>query len=1612
MFKRRLPGYLSRIEAPMLILSLGVLLICLVYAFVFVEKVAYMGVHFTPTAEGWQINTIEPCDERPEWCANRDRLAVGDILLRIGDLEFETYSTTSSTPLVGYSPGDSVLLKVRRGDTEFETLWELPRVRLVERLIRVTGIALFFPFWLAGTVVLILLRPRDQGWRLLVAFNYVTALWLAIGSVSTWQVWYASILLHIIAWFILPVYLHLHLAVPTSLIRPGVRRFLIGLYGLAVLMSILEITRLIYRQLFFLAFVLAVAGSIGILIFRLSRKAFVREKPATRLMLFGIVMGIGPTVLLSVGLVFTPLIPASLTLNLSLFFVPALPLAYTYALYKQQLGPMEFRANRLLGVYSFSLLLLLLFFVLFAIGIPAVDNVSPSAAYLYTIISVLAFVVFTVAIRARFERWINQLAYGVRYEPEQLVSLFARKLSGISQREKLLQIIDNDILPNMLIRQSMLWLKHPGDDYELLFATGMDQKTAPLTSERAGLLRANSGNYLPQPIIGLSQYDWVRMVVPLEIRQRSLGIWLFGRRDPDDFYPWSDVQLLQTLAGLIAPVLENIHLFDLVQHNLDDQAALLAASQAVNSNKDWPTALSDVADVLVETLGVTRVTISEWDSQEETRSILAVSLNPAVKIVEAMKTNLPPTCIHEPAWPARMPPAGAYALEHVDDPDIAEHRKRTLAKRGATQLLTFPIYAREHLVGSVYLWDQRQDHEFQPEEISLTQAIVQQVALAFENAQLFRAEEQRRQEAELLAKLSEYLAATLEVDEVLSRVVESVRRYIDDMHNSSISILEPNGLFLRPHVSWSSKPEYEIVASKDPIPLSEAQISRQVIETLQPICIEDLILEENGHVGRHHLLRNPRSLLYVPLIVRGEAIGILHVHVFDDPYRFRPEEISFCVNVANQAATAIENARLFAAERRQLRLARTLQEMGVLLTTQLQLDEIFERIFELLAHVVAYDSVSIQLFDKEGNHYLAAGRGFRDFEKISRVSQGIYPQSTHIAVNEQGLVISDTMTDDRWHVVPGAEYIRSWVGMPLQVKGVVIGMLNVDSASPYAYDETSVETIRAFANQAAVALENARLYRETHERVNELAVLHQVALATAALLEVDDLFRQTTEMIVSSLNYKPFGFLMVQDDHLRPHASFHGLPAGAFKHAIPFQKQEGFLTNIAPQILAGEKSMTILRPLWPEVKKAVCVPVQVRSKVVSWLCAFSSNEDVFSDNDLRFLATLAGQVAGAIERAQLYDALQIHAADLAAEVNTRTAQLLTERDRMQAILHNAGEGIFFTSPAGILLFANPAAIRLTGFRTEEVIGQHMVDWWGDLITQETRQELLRTIEEGESWRGEVTGMRKTGVGYAVRLTLAPIHDADDSVTGYVGVQSDITRLREVDRLRTEFIANVSHELRTPLTNIKTYLALLERGKPQSRQRHINVIKMESERLRRLIEDLLDFSRRNPGQLQSKPVGLLKLVNQTLNAFAAKAQEKNITLCTDFNAGVPVVMGDAHQLGQVLANLVNNALAYTPPGGRVTISTAMSRQNGTQAAFIRVADTGLGIAKNDMPFIFERFYRGSASRQGNTPGTGLGLAISQDIVQRHGGHMHVESEQNQGSIFTVWLPVNGDGENTN
>jgi PAS domain S-box-containing protein len=322
---------------------------------------------------------------------------------------------------------------------------------------------------------------------------------------------------------------------------------------------------------------------------------------------------------------------------------------------------------------------------------------------------------------------------------------------------------------------------------------------------------------------------------------------------------------------------------------------------------------------------------------------------------------------------------------------------------------------------------------------------------------------------------------------------------------------------------------------------------------------------------------------------------------------------------------------------------------------------------------------------------------------------------------------------------------------------------------------------------------------------------------------------------------------------------------------------------------------------------------------------------------------------------------------------------------------------------------NKAAEQITGWRFEEVQGKS-VDETIRIINEQTKQPAENPIDRVLESRKIEPGtdhdvlVARLGRQCPLSATAAPIRRNDGTMTGIVMVFRDVSEQREIDRMKSDFISSVSHELRTPLTSIKAYseTMLHDRNMPEETKREfLKVIDEESDRLTNLINGILEISRIESGTIEivRKPVNVASVAQLAVADLEHLSCKKNIRLETSIAEHLPELLGDENKIRSMIANLVNNAIKFTPENGCVTVSA----QEINNELVIKVSDNGMGIPKEDLPKIFGRFYR--VHRPGKQiQGTGLGLAIVREIVIRHDGRIEVESDVDKGSTFTVYLPV--------
>ncbi|AZN42699.1 two-component system histidine kinase PnpS [Paenibacillus albus] len=366
---------------------------------------------------------------------------------------------------------------------------------------------------------------------------------------------------------------------------------------------------------------------------------------------------------------------------------------------------------------------------------------------------------------------------------------------------------------------------------------------------------------------------------------------------------------------------------------------------------------------------------------------------------------------------------------------------------------------------------------------------------------------------------------------------------------------------------------------------------------------------------------------------------------------------------------------------------------------------------------------------------------------------------------------------------------------------------------------------------------------------------------------------------------------------------------------------------------------------------------------------------------------------------------------MADSLQEQMSRIHTNESQLASVLDNMINGVVSINSSGKILLLNRRAEEFLGFSAKELVGHHFAS---AKQQYELSQIIQEALERREHLRDEITFYFPEE--RLLDLNLVPIFDEDEDnkFEGVLLVLQDVTAIRRLERMRSEFVANVSHELKTPVTAVKGFAETLMGGAvndPETARSFLQIIYDESDRLNRLIGDILELSkiesRRVP--LQYSPVELSSFMEKTMELMSAEAMRKHIRLSTKADPGVYVEV-DEDRLRQIMMNLLANGINYTSDGGSVSITVepvlgpGQTLEDNYEHIRIHISDTGMGIPKKDLPRIFERFYRVDKARSRSSGGTGLGLSIVKHLVELHKGTITVDSQVGIGSTFTIELPV--------
>ena len=898
---------------------------------------------------------------------------------------------------------------------------------------------------------------------------------------------------------------------------------------------------------------------------------------------------------------------------------------------------------------------------------------------------------------------------------------------------------------------------------------------------------------------------------------------------------------------------------------------------------------------------------------------------------------------------------------------------------------------------------------------------------------------QAEQAQRLLGEASDILASSLDYDATLARVLELV---VPAIANGAILDIfdtrDPRALVA--HVEPAKANLLREIRRRYPLGAHEAapvlDVLRQTGGLFRQHITEDLLRQLARDGGHLRLLREleSRSELVVPLTARGAILGVLAIGYGPSGRVYAPADLELAQELARRAAQAIENARLFAAERDARATAELAQARDAFLADAsdvLNVSLDYERTLSDLARVtvgVTSGLADICIVDMLDEHRalrrLAAAH--RDPAHDTLVGDMIanYPPDMRGGRSGGGHPVSEVIRNGGVHFAPVVDHsllarvardprhldilsqlrIASSIIVPLAGRDGVSGaieLLRVEGSPPFNDDD--LVTTLELARRAASAIDNARLYR--HAQATEETLRRQAArldaLAESARIFADQSLDESATLdaiaqrvshllgdlcVIRLLSGDGRQLLPVAVHHPDPEAlaiGWHTLQAGP--HDVELGMSGEVLRSGQPLLIGAltDADRARLTPAnLPYIERfglesILIVPLRVRGRVIGTLSVARETAGVpYGPEDLTLLDDLAQRAALAVDNARLF------------------RQAGEAEARYRALFDGAADGIVVTDSAGQVLAINEAVTRLLGYTLDELPPSDELHGAGPEAAQAVREALRASGE----WRGEAELLRKDGSYVPVEAVarIVPLPDASVAMT----TVRDITERRRLERLQQEFMAMVTHELKGPLTSLRGFAQLMQR-RGEFHARGVAVIIEQSEQLERLITDLMDAARLDSGRMELRraPTDLVELVRR--GAERAQALSTRHTLTVETPPEPLLANVDADRASQVLANLLSNAIKYAPAGGPIHV--ALTVDDTGRVARVSVTDHGLGIPAEAQTRLFQRFYRVEGARDA-FQGLGLGLYISRLLVLAHGGRLSVESVEGVGSTFTFTLPL--------
>jgi GAF domain-containing protein/nitrogen-specific signal transduction histidine kinase len=1135
-----------------------------------------------------------------------------------------------------------------------------------------------------------------------------------------------------------------------------------------------------------------------------------------------------------------------------------------------------------------------------------------------------------------------------------------------------------------------------------------------LSAENLALYRQATGGRLPVS----------SLLIPILAGDQGLGLLILDNFNTTSAFRPEDEVLLLSLAQQVALSLDNVRLVNATQERAGQLQALnnasasltssLRSDQLVNSLLDQlgPVVPYDTATLWLRDKDRLAVTSARGFPDADQRLGLSIAVSDSALFKEMAQTGQP-ILVNDVREDPRFVPVEAPRLSW----------------------LGIPLISKGELVGALAV-EKWQAHYYTREQMQVGLTFASQSAVSLDNARLYedsvsRATEldQRSKRLATINRFASALNGLLDSEEILTLTADEL---LKGLNVKRVSIVT----FERGQALWKiSTPRTRL---KLPRLLPDSPIFSRLRESLGIFNTDDVRSEPDLAPLIEMLGENTTAMLILPL-ASGTSLAALIFAQMTGEGRFSMNEVELARTISNQAAIALENARLYQSTVRTAERLAILNQASANIGSSLDLNEIYSSIHRAAESLMPVDALAITLADESAKEIEAVylvDRGTSYPARRAPFGQGI---SSRIIESGKPLLIGTLAEAEALGTLSAGDSDQppSVIAVPMTLVGKAVGMLSVQNYQANAYTEEDLQILGTLANQAIIAIQNARLLTETQNLASQLEArviertaqlqreqqntetLLRILTEVSSSLDLDRALNRTLSLLNEAIGAEQGTIMLVhaEDNLLHYRAGYGYLTDRTDSTSRGFTMKvgeglAGWVVQNREAVLVSDlhsDSRWVRSKSGQDHRSAIVVPMLVGEDVIGVLMVFQRAADFFSAEMLNLVKAIAGQVAVAINNAHLYELIR----DQAERLGVMLRKEQEEASRSQAILEAVADGVLVTGPDNRITFVNSSTERVLALEEARLLGGSLDTFAG--LFGKAASTWMDTIHR---WSEEPSSYQ-SGDSYAEQLELengriALVHLApvilQNDFLGTVSIFRDITHEVEVDRLKSEFVATVSHELRTPMTAIKGYVDILVMGAAgamnENQIHFLDIVRNNIDRLNTLVSDLLDVSRIESGRitLNPQPVDLREVAEEVIQEVMRRSQNENkpMALSLDAPKKIPPIVGDADRVRQIIGNLVDNAYNYTPENGIIRVG--IHQENGDVQ--VDVQDNGVGIASEDQPRVFERFFRGENPLVLATPGTGLGLPIVRQLVEMQKGQIWMRSTgvPGEGSVFSFKLPV--------